>query len=268
MKKSVLVCAVVCFAVLALLGLFSIKRIETGEVGLRVGFDKQIAQDELVPGSFNQTLIGSVLTFPVKDVSVRLDDLTPLAKDNSTMADFDTVIIYNINPSNVAELYSTKSKSFHHEDGGDIFLMYNYVQGLARNAIYRSARKYEALTMNDSREAMQMEIKAIIDESLATESLSNAITVNQVLIRAITPAVAVVASANALVQAKNELITKEIGVKIAEMEAKRMAALSQQGAQSIAYMNAQSLLNISEGVKAGKVQTIIVPANFNGLMMK
>jgi hypothetical protein len=32
-------------------------------------------------------------------------------------------------------------------------------------------------------------------------------------------------------------------------------------------MSAMSLMNISEGVKNGKVQTIIVPANFNALML-
>ena len=44
-------------------------RIETGEVGVRVGFDKQVKPGELMPGSFNQTLIGDVITFPVKTVS-------------------------------------------------------------------------------------------------------------------------------------------------------------------------------------------------------
>ncbi len=32
-------------------------RIETGEVGLRVGIDKQISGTELLPGSFNQTML-------------------------------------------------------------------------------------------------------------------------------------------------------------------------------------------------------------------
>ena len=45
-------------------------RIETGEVGVRVGFDRQIQPGELLPGSFNQTMIGDVLTFPIKDVNV------------------------------------------------------------------------------------------------------------------------------------------------------------------------------------------------------
>ena len=67
-------------------------RIETGEVGVRVGFDKQVKPGELMPGSFNQTLIGDVLTFPVRDVSVPVNDMTPLAKDNSTMKDMDVTV--------------------------------------------------------------------------------------------------------------------------------------------------------------------------------
>jgi len=81
------------------------------------------------------------------------------------------------------------------------------------------------------------------------------------------PADSVVASANELVRAKNELKQKEVEVKTAKMEAERMQALSNQGAQSIAYMQAQAMMNISEGIKQGKVQTIVVPANFNALMM-
>ena len=33
-------------------------RIETGEVGLRINFDKTTDPTERLPGSFNQTLIG------------------------------------------------------------------------------------------------------------------------------------------------------------------------------------------------------------------
>jgi len=85
-------------------------RIETGEVGLRVGFDKQVKNEELLPGSFNQVIIGDVITFPVKDVNVKLDDMSPIAKDNSTMKDFDAIVIYNLNQTQVAELYNTSQK--------------------------------------------------------------------------------------------------------------------------------------------------------------
>ena len=242
-------------------------RVETGEVGVRVGFDKQVKSGELLPGSFNQTIIGDVLTFPVKDVNVSLENMSPVAKDNSTMKDFDAVVVYNINPSQAAELYSTKNRAFHSEARGDIYLMYNYVVQNARNAIYKAARKYDALDMADNRTDMETFVKEEIVRNLAEEKLDGTITINQVLIRNIVPADTVVQSANDLVRAKNELKQKEVEVKTAEAEARRMAALANNSASSIAFMQAQAALNISEGVKNGKVQTIVVPSNFNALMM-
>jgi regulator of protease activity HflC (stomatin/prohibitin superfamily) len=243
-------------------------RIETGEVGVRVGFDKQVQSGELLPGSFNQSLIGNILTFPIKDVNVTLNDMTPVAKDNSTMKDFDAVVVYNINPQQVAELYSTKNKSFHAEFKGDTYVMYNYIVQNARNSIYKAARKYEALDMADARSDMENFIKEEIVRNLAEEKLDGSITISQVLIRNVVPADSVVASANELVKAKNELKQKEVEVKTAEAESRRMAALANNSGSSIAFMQAQAMLNISEGIKSGKVQTIVVPSNFNALMMK
>jgi regulator of protease activity HflC (stomatin/prohibitin superfamily) len=263
MKSVLKISALVAAAVVAT----GCTRIETGEVGVRVGFDKQVKSGELLPGSFNQVLIGDVLTFPVKDVNVVLNDMTPVAKDNSTMKDMDAVVVYNVNPQQVAELYSTKNKSFHAEFKGDTYVMYNYVVQNARNAIYKAARKYEALDMADNREAMERMIQEEITKNLAEEKLDGSITISQVLIRNVVPADSVVASANELVRSKNELKQKEIEVQTARKEAERMAALANNSASSIAFMNAQAALNISEGIKNGKVQTIVVPANFNALMM-
>jgi regulator of protease activity HflC (stomatin/prohibitin superfamily) len=242
-------------------------RIETGEVGVRVGFDKQVQSGELLPGSFNQVLIGDVLTFPIKDVNVVLENMTPVASDNSTMKDLDAVVVYNINPAQVAELYSTKNKSFHAEFKGDTYVMYNYIVQNARNAIYKAARKYEALDMADKRSEMEKFIQDEIVRNLAEEKLDGAIMISQVMIRNVVPSDTVVESANALVRSKNELKQKEVEVKTAEAESRRMAALANNSASSIKFMEAQAMLNISEGIKNGKVQTIVVPSNFNALMM-
>jgi len=242
-------------------------RIETGEVGVRVNAYKEVQPGELLPGSLNQTIIGDVLTFPVKDVNVTLNDMTPVAKDNSTMKDFDAVIVYNINPQTVAELYSTKNKAFHAEFRGDTYVMYNYVVQNARNAIYKAARKYEALDMADNRTEMENMIKDEIMRNLAEEKLDGSITINQVMVRSVVPADSVVESANALVRAKNELKQKEVEVKTAEAESRRMAALANNSASSIAFMQAQAMLNISEGIKNGRVQTVVVPSNMTSLMI-
>lgn len=263
MKRTIKISAIVAAVALAT----GCTRIETGEVGLRVNFDKTVSNTELLPGSFNQVLIGDVMTFPVKDVNVKLDDMTPIAKDNSTMKDFDAVVIYNLNQSQVAELYNSKSKAFHVEHRGDTYLMYNYMTQIARNAIYKSARDYDALDMADNRQTIEVKVKEAMQKALADEKLDGAISVTQVLVRNIVPADSVVASANELVKAKNEKIRKEVEVETAKLEAQRMQALANNSQSSIAFMQAQAALNISEGIKNGKVQTIVVPANFNALMM-
>ena len=241
-------------------------RIETGEVGVRVGFDKQVKQGELLPGSFNQTIVGSVLTFPVKDVSVDVKDMTPLASDNSTIADFDAAVVYSISPTAVAEIYTTKNRGFHAvTEDGDTLLMYNYIYQLTRNAAYKVARKYESLKMADNRADIENSIRQEIVENLGEEGLGNSITISQVLVRQITPAESIVASANALVRAQNEQKQKEVEVRTAKLEAERIAALNA-NAGATKYMEATALVTLAEAVKEGKVQTIVVPYDFKGIV--
>jgi regulator of protease activity HflC (stomatin/prohibitin superfamily) len=245
-------------------------RIQSGEVGVRVNFSKQIQDGELPEGSWNQTVVGDVLTFPIRDIVVSLENKSPLTSDNSALADFDITLVYGINPSNVAELWKGKSRAFHAYDQkeGDWYLMYNYISTLVNNASYKAVRGYKALEVADNRAKIETEIKMIVAEQLREEKLDNAITLNVVQIRNIAPNAEIMKAATAYVAAQNELRIKETEVQIAKKESERMAALAQNSTASIAYMNAQSALNISEGVKNGKVQTIIVPSNFTGLMMK
>lgn len=245
----------------------SLKRIETGEVGLRIHFDKTTDATELLPGSFNQTLVGSVLTFKVQDVAVAVDNMTPLASDNSTVKDFDMTVVYSVNPAAVSELWTTKNKTFHGltERGNDILLMQNYVALSARNAAYKVARSYEALRMADNRPQIEQQIRELIGKTLAEEKLNDKITVSQVQVRAIVPADVIVQSANDLVRAQNELKTKEVEVQTAKKEAERIAALNA-NAGAIGYMNAMANLKIAEGVAAGKVHTIVVPYDFKGIV--
>ena len=200
------------------LSLSACTRIETGEVGLRVNFDKTVDPTERLPGSFNQTVVGEILTFKIQDVAVGVDNMTPLASDNSTVKDFDMTVVYNVNPSAVSELWTTKNRTFHgiSEKGGDILLMQNYVALSARNAAYKVARGYESLKMADNRPLMEQQIRESIIKTLTEEKLGDKIAVSQVQVRAITPADVIVQSANELVRAQNELKTKEVEVQTAK----------------------------------------------------
>jgi regulator of protease activity HflC (stomatin/prohibitin superfamily) len=242
-------------------------RIETGEVGLRINFDKTTDPTERLPGSFNQTLIGEIVTFKIQDVAVAVDNMTPLASDNSTVKDFDMTVVYNVNPTAVSELWTTKNRTFHglSDRGDDILLMQNYVALSARNAAYKVAREYESLKMADNRPLIEQKIRDNMMKTLAEEKLADKIIVSQVQVRAITPADVIVNSANELVRAQNELKTKEVEVQTAKKEAERIAALNA-NAGAIGYMNAMANLKIAEGVAAGKVNTIVVPYDFKGIV--
>jgi regulator of protease activity HflC (stomatin/prohibitin superfamily) len=252
-----------------LLGIVSLSactRIETGEVGVRVNASKQIEGAELMPGSWNQTIVGSVLTFPTKDIVVNIENKNPMTSDNSPLADFDITVVYAINPQAVAELYSTKSRSFSKEEHGDIYLMYNYVTTLVNNASYKVVRQFKALDVADNRAKIEEQIRDIVNETLKDESLDNAITLTAVQIKSVVPNAEILKSATDYVRAQNELKIKETEVAIAKKESERMAALAQNSGQSIAYMNAQAQMKIAEGIANGKVQAIVVPVDFRGLV--
>lgn len=242
-------------------------RITTGEVGVRVDMSRQIQGAELMPGSWNQTLIGDVLTFPVKDIAVNLENKTPMTADNSALADFDITVVYGINPTSVAELYTTKSKSFHayNDKEQDTYLMYNYMTTLVNNAAYKAVRQYKALEVADNRAKIEDDIKNIVAAQLKEEKLDNALTLNVVQVRNVAPNAEILKAATDFVRSQNELKIKENEVKIAEAEARRMNALSAQSSQSIEYMKAQAQLHIAEAVKNGKVNTIIIPSNLTML---
>ena len=260
MKKSFV--AIVALAVMFLSGC---TRIETGEVGLRVGFDKQVQLQEILPGTgflgMHQVIVGDILTYPVRDIAVQLDDLHPQTSDNSTLSDFDVTVIYSINPKAVGELYTTKAKSFHAlgNDGSDTFLMYNYMVTLARTAAYKAAAKFPAMESVRKRDEIEVETMKAVAEALKNEKLETALTLTKVQVRAIQPAQTIINTANEAIAAQNQLITVTKQVEIAKQEALRQAELSKPA--NLEYMRVKAALNISEGVRDGKVQTVLIPHN-------
>lgn len=249
----------VTILVIAALGTTACTRIETGEVGVRVNASKQIEGAELPAGGFYQTLIGSVLTFPVKDIAASLENKTPMTADNSPLADFDITVVYGLNPNSVADLYSTKSKSFHSEDKGDIYLMQNYMQTLVNNASYKVIREYKSLEVADNRAKIENQIREVVNAELKEQKLDTAINLTVVQVRNILPNAEILKSATDYVKSQNALKIAENEVKLAKLESERMAALANNSNQSIAYMQAQATLNLSNAALQGKINTILIP---------
>jgi regulator of protease activity HflC (stomatin/prohibitin superfamily) len=260
--KNILTLTVLFLATL----LTACTRIETGEIGLRRGYDKVIQKTELMPGSFNQTFIGDVLIFPVKEIALPIDKLRPQSSDRSTFDDVDVTILYSINPSMIYKLYSTRSDELHAVNKKEeTLLMYKYLQRVANTSTHKAFANYEALQANGSRDAIEASIVKIMTQTLKDEKLDDAITISQAQIRNIQPAASVIESSNKVITQQNELRAKEVEVKTAEAEAKRLHTLAG-NPQSIQYMNAKALQDIAEGIKGGKVHAVVVPYDFKGIL--
>lgn len=242
-------------------------RVETGEVGLRIGFDKQVAAGELLPGSLNQTLIGEVITFPVREIAIQVNNRKPITADNSVLADFDFVAIYSINPTSVNELWTQKSRSFHafDKDHSDWVLMYNYLETVANSAAFKAVRQYTALEVNDKRLQIEQDIVKAMTDALTHEKLNGSISINQVQVKVAQLDPQIIASANGVIRAQNEQKAKAVEVQTAKLEADRIAALNA-NSKAIEYMNAQATYMLAEAVKDGKVHAIVVPFDFKGIV--
>ena len=145
--------------------------------------------------------------------------------------------------------------------------MYNYMNTLVNNAVYKSVRGYKSLEVADSRVKIEGEIRELVTAQLKEEKLENSLTLSAVQVRSIQPNAEILRAATDLVKSQNELKIKQNQVAIAEAEAKRMQALSSNSASSIAYMKAQAELTIAEAVKEGKVSTILLPHGMSVLSL-
>lgn len=264
MFKKLVISAVMAAAIAMSAGC---TRIETGEVGLRINASKQVEGAELLEGTWNQTIVGNVLTMPIRDIALQVKHATPMTSENTRLKELDFTVIYNLNPDAVSEFWSKKSRSFHKQEAdGDWLLMYNYMETTVNNAAQKVIRKYEALKVTDNREKIEKEIAEVILSELEVDHLAGKIVITSIKVQALLPNDAIVESATALVKAQNQLAVAATNVQIAQKESERMAALAQNAGQSIAYMNAQALGKIAEGVANGKVQTIVVPYDFKGIV--
>jgi hypothetical protein len=255
-------------ALIAAVALSGCTRIATGEAGVRINMNNLTEPVALKEGTWNQTLFGHVLTFPVREVGLAITKRTPLTQENVPLGEFDAVLTYNIHPDMVPELWSQRSRSFHayNPETGEYHLMESYLTTMTDNAILKTVRQYKQLAVNDNRKQIEQQVLASLREELKNEHLDNVVTVNNLQVKNMVPNGGILASAQQIIQTQNALTVKQNEVAIAQQEAQRMQALASQGQQSINYMAAQAMLNISEGIKAGKVNSIVVPADFRGLL--
>lgn len=257
MRKSVIALAVLAAAA------SGCTRIETGHVGVRVTFNGTYEPQELGVG-FHQTVIGDVKTYIANEMRWEVKDLHPQTKDNTVLEDLDLMFTYSVDSASIAELI-VKFKGQDVEWKGDHYPLARYISNVVTTAASDVIGRYDALTANNNREMIRDQIKAQVDKILHEEKLDGKIHVHQLFVQNLMISKQLQASALAVITAQNELKTKDFEVQTARKEAERLEALAK-NPTNIDYMRAKALADIAEGVKNGKVNSIVIPADFRGLL--
>lgn len=239
-------------------------RVETGHVGIRTTFSGEIEPQELGVG-FHQTLIGSVNTYVANEITWKIDNLTPQTKDRSQLEDLDLAYTYSVTPSMIGDLVVKYKGRDGIDDRGDRYPLALYVENVVKTATTDIISKYDALEANEKREEIRNKIRTQAESMFKEDGLAEAVNIHQVFVKNLQLSQAIMKSANAVIISQNELKSKAFEVDTARKEAERLTLLAN-NKSSIDYMNAKSLSDIAEGVKLGKVQAVIVPYDFKGIV--
>lgn len=239
-------------------------RVETGHVGIRTTFSGVIEPEELGVG-FHQTLIGSVQTYVANEITWKIDNLTPQTKDRSQLEDLDLAYTYSVNPSMIGDLVVKYKGRDGVDDRGDRYPLALYVENVVKTATTDVVSKYDALEANEKREEIRGKIRDQAEAMFKDDGLNEAVNIHQVFVKNLQLSQSIMKSANAVIISQNELKSKAFEVDTARKEAERLTLLAN-NKSSIDYMNAKSLSDIAEGIKAGKVNTIVVPFDFKGMV--
>jgi regulator of protease activity HflC (stomatin/prohibitin superfamily) len=258
-----------CFVVLMMSMFAACGRIDTGHTGVRTHWDKTVDSAVVTPGPY-LAVTDSVQQYVTNEVTFEIKDLTPQTLDRSYLKDLDFSYTYKVTSNNLPALV-TDFKNRTAVYGDDYYPMGLYVDTQIRAAAFTAAGKFNAMDANAHRSEIEKDIIQIVTNKFHEEKLDGIISVSQVTIRNIEvdPKLqdAVVRQLNA--QTDNK--TKDVEIDTANKETKRIEALQAAGnstanAGYIALLNAQSNAKIAEGIANGRVNTIVVPSDFKGIV--
>lgn len=194
-------------------------RIETGHVGVRTDFNKQVETTELRPG-FYTAFMTNVDEYVVKQAEVTLSNMTPKAKDNLSLQDLDISVFYQINPDMVADMLVKYAGMTAESQDGSLYPMYNYVERTSRGVAYDAVAKFDSLTIHKNRSELETVIKENL-QAVLEDSDKGVFTITQVIVRQATTDSALEESIRAAVQMQKQVEAKRAELALAQAEAER-----------------------------------------------
>lgn len=214
---------VMAIAMVSALGLGGCGAIDSGNSGVRIAWDNEVNMNELNAGFFT-SVISSVEEFVGKEIMISLDDMTPKAGDNLTMAELDVEVYYTAARNSHADLKVKYANATVYEDGY-YYPAYTLVKGQARSAVYKAVGHMDSLTIHKNRIVLQDEIKLVLQDILNVSD-PEVFTITKVIVKKANTDPTLERSIQVAIQKDKELEAKLKEEAIKQAEARANNALS------------------------------------------
>jgi hypothetical protein len=241
-------------------------RIDTGHSGVRTSWNKMVQTQVVSPG-FYVAVTDDVTQYVTNEITFKLENEKPQTADKSYLKDLDATYTWQVTSNDLPTLV-TRFKNRTLVQGDDRYPMGIYVDAVMQRSLAQAVSEVDALDANQKRTQIENNTIKFATEKFKEEGLDKDIRINQVMIKNIEIDPRLQESILRNVTAQKDNQTKDIEISTADKEAKRMAKLAENGSNAnyIALLNAQSNMKIAEGIANGRVNTIVVPADFKGIV--
>lgn len=241
-------------------------RIDTGHSGVRTSWNKQVQSDIVKPG-FYVAVTDDVVQYVTNEITFELKNEKPQTKDKSYLTDLDATYMWQITSTDLPSLV-TRYKNRTFVQGDDRYPMGIFVDAVMQRSLAQAVSEVDALDANQNRTLIETNTVKYANQMMKDEGLEHEIMIKKVMVKNIEIDPRLQESILRNVTAQKDNQTKDIEISTAHKENERMAQLTANAnnGQYIALLNAQSNMKIAEGIAAGRVNTIVVPSDFKGIV--
>lgn len=246
-------------------------QIDTGNVMVESSLGQY--KSEVLPPGVYFTLFKSTYEISAKEQSLELNDMSPKARDNITIADIDITVYYKIVGADAAKLMIKYAGDLTRDKNGDYLVAHNLVTRTAREAVYNAVSTIPAVHMHTKRaELARMVMENIKNELDASDKGSFEVT--NVIIRNIVTDPRLEESIKLAAEMEFNIRRKEDELKLAKAEANRLEteALGQAKANKIiADSLTPTLIELRRieamaGFSKSGTHTVVIPQGTNPLI--
>lgn len=243
--------------------------IGTGNVGVRTTLGI-ISTDEVDPGIYLKwPMLSRVEEFSAKEIAIDLNDLTPKAKDNLSLRDFDVTVYYHVRNSAIAELQAKYAgQSVRAPEGGYYLPAYELVFRVARNVAYEEIAKVDSLVMHTRRDQLADAIRTNMQVELEKAD-QGVFGVTRVVIRSVMTDPSIEEAIRAAVANQKKLeamaVQTEIAKKEAEIRVTEADGISRSnriiaGSLTREYLQHEANQALMKFAEKGNSNTVVIPA--------